>query len=159
MTRFGEISSLWKKFTSLWNNLMVYFLFGKMLSLLWQICEIIGLIFIVVNGQILKNNPTIWSHCSGRLDLSISSKNYFIKYLKMWKISGNRLNTGCLLRYFGNLSNFVSLYILALKMLKVFVTATLGTIMLQTKPALKDDPTWDENWWDEAINTLGRPPR
>ena len=40
---------------------MVYFLFGKTLSRLWQICDIIGLFFIVVNGQILKNNLTIWS--------------------------------------------------------------------------------------------------
>ena len=40
----------------------VYFLFGKMLSLFWQICDIIGLIFIVANGLILKNNITIWSH-------------------------------------------------------------------------------------------------
>ena len=43
--------------------LMVNFLFGKMLSLLWQICDIIGLIFIFANGQILKNNISIWSHC------------------------------------------------------------------------------------------------
>ena len=35
-----------------------------MLSLLWQIYDIIGLIFIVANGQILKNNLTIWSHWS-----------------------------------------------------------------------------------------------
>ena len=41
----------------------VYFLFGEMISLLWQICDIIGLISIVANGQILKNNLTIWSHC------------------------------------------------------------------------------------------------
>ena len=41
-----------------------FFLFGKMLSLLWQISDIIGLIFIVANGQILKNNLAIWSHCS-----------------------------------------------------------------------------------------------
>ena len=33
-----------------------------MLSLLWEICDIIGLIFIIANGQILKNNITIWSH-------------------------------------------------------------------------------------------------
>ena len=32
--------------------LTVYFLFGKMLSLLWQICDIIGLIFSVGNDQI-----------------------------------------------------------------------------------------------------------
>ena len=42
--------------------LTVYFLFGKMLSVLWQICDIIGLIFNVVNGQIFKNNLTILSH-------------------------------------------------------------------------------------------------
>ena len=38
----------------------VYFLFDKMLKLLWQICYISGLIFVVVNGQILKlksNHP------------------------------------------------------------------------------------------------------
>ena len=32
---------------------------------LWQICDIIGLIFIAANGQILKNNPTIWLHWLG----------------------------------------------------------------------------------------------
>ena len=42
--------------------LTVYFLFGKTLSILCQICDIIGLIFSVANGQILKNNLTIWSH-------------------------------------------------------------------------------------------------
>ena len=41
---------------------MVYFLFCKMLSLLWQMCDIIGLIFTFVNAQLLKNNLTIWSH-------------------------------------------------------------------------------------------------
>ena len=45
------------------NFLTAYFLFGKMLRLLWQICNFIGLIFILANGQILKNNLTIWSHC------------------------------------------------------------------------------------------------
>ena len=46
------------------NFLTVYFLFGKMLSLLWRIRCTIGLIFIVAYGQILKNNPTIWLHWS-----------------------------------------------------------------------------------------------
>ena len=63
VTRFCEISPLWQKFTSCWQIFMVYFLFGKMLSLLWQICDIIGLIFILATGQILKNNQTILSHC------------------------------------------------------------------------------------------------
>ena len=42
-----------------------FFLFGKMMSLLWQIWYIIGLIFIVANGQILKNDLNIWSHWWG----------------------------------------------------------------------------------------------
>ena len=40
--------------------LMVYF---KMLSLLWQICDIIGPILIVANCQNLKTNLTIGLHC------------------------------------------------------------------------------------------------
>ena len=39
--------------------LMVYFLFDKLLSLLWQICDIIGLILIVAIDQILENDLTI----------------------------------------------------------------------------------------------------
>ena len=54
VTRFGEMSQLWQNFIRLWH----------VLSLLWQIWYIIGLILIVANGQILKNNLTIWSHCS-----------------------------------------------------------------------------------------------
>ena len=34
--------------------LTVYVLFGKMLSLLWQICDIFRLIFVVANGQNIK---------------------------------------------------------------------------------------------------------
>ena len=59
-------SEIWRNFPNLakkWQILTVYFLFGKMLSLLLQICDIIGLVFIAANGQILKNNLTIWSHC------------------------------------------------------------------------------------------------
>ena len=41
----------------------VYFLFGRMMDLLWQIWNIVWLIFIVANGQISKNNLAIWSHC------------------------------------------------------------------------------------------------
>ena len=40
--------------------------FGK-ISPLWQIRDIIGLIFIVANGQILKNNIAIRSNCSAKL--------------------------------------------------------------------------------------------
>ena len=55
---FGKSLQVFGKF------LTVYFLFGKMLSILWQIWDIIGIIFIAANGQILKNNLTIWSHLS-----------------------------------------------------------------------------------------------
>ena len=41
----------------------VYFLFGKMLSLLCQIWYILGLCFVAANERILKNILTIWSHC------------------------------------------------------------------------------------------------
>ena len=58
MTRFGEISP-----PVIGKFIMVYFIFGKMLSILWQICDIIGLIPTAANGQMLKNNLTICSHC------------------------------------------------------------------------------------------------
>ena len=71
VTWFGKISPLWQKSTvSLGQFSTVYFLFwkilnlfGKILNLFWQICDIVGLFVIVANGQILKNNRTIWSHC------------------------------------------------------------------------------------------------
>ena len=68
--------------------LTVYFLFGKVLSLLWQICDIIWLIFIVSNGPILKNNLTIWSHClqitrhrSADFGNSNVAQNFSIRFL------------------------------------------------------------------------------
>ena len=57
VTRFGKILPLCQ--IAFGKFLTVYFIFGKMLSLLWQICDIIGLISIVANGQTLKNNLTI----------------------------------------------------------------------------------------------------
>ena len=49
VTRFGEISPLWQRFTS--NRQ-----FFDRLPVIWQICDIIGLICIAANGRILKNN-------------------------------------------------------------------------------------------------------
>ena len=41
VTRFGEISPLWQKSLRVFGHFLpVYFSFGKMLSLLWQICDI-----------------------------------------------------------------------------------------------------------------------
>ena len=53
---FGKSLPIFGKF------LTVYFLFGKMLSLLWQTCDIIGEIFVAANGQMLKYNLIIWSY-------------------------------------------------------------------------------------------------
>ena len=53
VTRVGKISPLWQKFRSIRQ------IFDS-LFLIWQIRDIIGLIFIVANGQMLKNNLTIW---------------------------------------------------------------------------------------------------
>ena len=63
-----QCDQIWRNFATgkilqvFGSFLTVYLLFGKILSIIWQICEIIGLIFIAANGQILKNNLTIWSH-------------------------------------------------------------------------------------------------
>ena len=60
VTRFGKILPLWQKFSSIWQ------IFNG-LFLIWQNAEptlaIFGQFFIVSNGQILKNNLTIGSHC------------------------------------------------------------------------------------------------
>ena len=69
------------------NFLTVYFLFGK-ICLLWHICDINGLIFIVANVQILKNNLTIWSHwidvLRGQRSVKISLQNIFF-VVKCWQ--------------------------------------------------------------------------
>ena len=49
VTRFGEISPLWTTFFG--HSPRIYFVFGKILNLLWQKFYVIGQIFIVVNGQ------------------------------------------------------------------------------------------------------------
>ena len=51
VTRFGEFSPLWQDLHVFGKFLTAHSLFGKMLSLLWQICDIIGLVFILANGQ------------------------------------------------------------------------------------------------------------
>ena len=51
--RERECDQIWRNFATLAKlyKSLAYFLFGKMLNLLWQICDIIGLIFIVANGH------------------------------------------------------------------------------------------------------------
>ena len=76
---FGKIVQVFSKF---WT---VYFLFGKMVSLLWQNGDIIELIFIVANGQILKKNLTIWSQCFVGTWKNVWKGNQTSLYLKTTK--------------------------------------------------------------------------
>ena len=90
----SQCDHIWQNFTTFGKSLQVfgkiltvYFLFGKMMSLLWKICDIIGLIFHVATVQILKNNLTIWSHWSltfhlGSFWTSLQWKIFFINTLK-----------------------------------------------------------------------------
>ena len=60
-----QCDQIWRTFATVgkvfkYLVFMVYFLIVKMLSLLWQIRDIIGQIFIGANGQTLKNNLIIW---------------------------------------------------------------------------------------------------
>ena len=63
VTRLGEISPFWQNFKSLRQIFEGLFLIWQNVESTWQNFCIIGLIFIVVVGQILKNNLTNWSHC------------------------------------------------------------------------------------------------
>ena len=81
---------IWRKIAALakvyksWANFWQFILIWQTSEPTWQICDIIGLIFIVANGQILKNNLVIWLHCdaisvprvvsTGRILLPISAK-------------------------------------------------------------------------------------
>ena len=67
-----------------------------MISLLWQIWNIVWLIFIAANGKISKNNLTIWSHWQWRLinlvtDMSTNflTKILLFKYLLDGQIPNN----------------------------------------------------------------------
>ena len=71
VTRFGEILPLGHNINILGNFLRVYLVFGILLKLIWQILNAIGQIFIDVNGQKLKKNLTIWSHCTPALCASL----------------------------------------------------------------------------------------
>ena len=67
-TRFGEISTLWQMSLAIYECL-IHLVFGNVLNhvmtktSIWQI-------FIFVNGQKLKNNWAIWSHCCWQRQIS-----------------------------------------------------------------------------------------
>ena len=71
VTRFGESSPIWQYFQSIWQFVWCCILvLGTILNIFLPI-NAIGLIFIVVNGQILNKHQTIWWH-------------YFLPYL--WEV-------------------------------------------------------------------------
>ena len=61
--RFDKLLPLWQNIQSLGQFFRGYVLLCKILDLLWQILCAIGQIFFYQNGQMLKNNLAIWSHC------------------------------------------------------------------------------------------------
>ena len=54
VTRFDEILPLWQNVERLLQFYRVYFVFGKMLCLIWSISNTIGQIYFAVNCRILK---------------------------------------------------------------------------------------------------------
>ena len=77
------------------NKFKLYLVLGNVSNSLWHNLGAIGQIFIDENGQILKNNSVIWSHCSydtnktifpAVRDRSIASQNVFYKMppFKFW---------------------------------------------------------------------------
>ena len=67
LTRFGEILQLWQNLQNLgqfWGDLFTNW---KKNYLLWQILYAIGHISVHANGQMLKNNQTIWSHLASKV--------------------------------------------------------------------------------------------
>ena len=63
LAKFCHLDKLWKILRKL---LRVYFVFGKILNLLWHFLNF-GQIWAVVSSQISTNNLAIWSHCFFRL--------------------------------------------------------------------------------------------
>ena len=61
---YGAFTALAKCQKSWANFLRVYLTFGIVLNLLWPNGYGKKQIFIVENGQMLKNNRAIWSHCA-----------------------------------------------------------------------------------------------
>ena len=62
VTRFDKISPIWQKLEIFGTIFKFYLIFDNALNPLWHNFFVIGQFFIVENGQILKNNLTIWSH-------------------------------------------------------------------------------------------------
>ena len=85
----GQHCPVWPdlvKFCHFGQFLTVYFFFVKIVNLLWQICYITSLIFIVANGQILKHNLTIWvtlilSNFSNITEWSMKYSKWFSSFM------------------------------------------------------------------------------
>ena len=58
---FATLAKFYKSLAIFWR---FFSYFAKCWAHFGEFGNIIGLIFIVANGQMLRNNLTIWSHCS-----------------------------------------------------------------------------------------------
>ena len=112
VTRFCEISPLMQKFTSLWQILTVYFVFYKILRLLWHICDIIRLIFNAANGQTLKNDLAIWSHCPEFCIISRKSRWCYVYLGTKACENGNKKFTQKMINISSTFSQSLSSYLL-----------------------------------------------
>ena len=106
----------------------VYFICGKILSLIWQICDIIGLICILANGQILKNNLTIWSHWF----LSIPHRSILKSFCHNWLATTSSFSYS---HYLGRCPNFL-LYSASIGICFITPLFELFSI-LRPRPAIK----------------------
>ena len=66
---FAALAKVYKYLANFWQFISY---FAKCWDFFGKFCDIIGLIFIVTNGQILKKNLTIWSHCLMHIKLTLS---------------------------------------------------------------------------------------
>ena len=86
----ADIIELCYYVASVWPDLTKFRHFGKLLTvyfLFWWICYIIWIIFIVANGQILKNNQTIWSHFAACTHIKPrTARLLWVKFDPFWSV-------------------------------------------------------------------------
>ena len=88
VTRVGKFCHFGKKLHAFGKFLIVYFLFGKILSHFGNFFDIIGLIFSVAHCQMLKNNLTILSHWSSPnlfMALVVEAETSDLRYKTFWR--------------------------------------------------------------------------
>jgi len=93
LAKFGHLGKTLKAFG---YSLRLYFVFGKILTLIGQIFMILDKISLLIMAQYWKDNLAIWSHCSkctptrsnhkdfSRPIINHSFKHIFVMHQKLW---------------------------------------------------------------------------